>query len=84
MAVDEHGQVVDGDQLLGVIALDRLARGALPGGGLVVRVLSNGGLEQAVEAAGGRRRADARGRQVHPRRDAGRRARCSAARRAAT
>ena len=26
-------QVVDGDQLLGILALDRLARGALPGGG---------------------------------------------------
>ena len=29
------------------------ARGALPGGGLVVSVLSNGGLQTAVEAAGG-------------------------------
>ena len=30
VAVDERGQVVDGDQLIGIIALDRLARGALP------------------------------------------------------
>lgn len=53
IAVDEHGAVVDGDQVLGVLALDRLERGVLPGGGLVVSVLSNGGLQQAVEAAGG-------------------------------
>jgi phosphoglucosamine mutase len=36
-----------------VLALERLSRGALPGGGLVVSVLSNGGLQQAVERAGG-------------------------------
>jgi phosphoglucosamine mutase len=53
VVVDRHGQVVDGDQLLGVCALDRLARGALPGGILVVTVLSNGGLEAALRAAGG-------------------------------
>jgi phosphoglucosamine mutase len=54
VVVDRHGHVVDGDQLLGVCALDRLARGALPGGILVVTVLSNGGLEAALSAAGGR------------------------------
>jgi len=54
VVVDRRGLVVDGDRLLGVCALDRLARGALPGGILVVTVLSNGGLEQALGAAGGR------------------------------
>ena len=53
IAVDAAGRVVDGDQVLGILALDRLSRGALPGGGLVVSVLSNGGLQAAVEAAGG-------------------------------
>jgi phosphoglucosamine mutase len=53
IAVDAAGQVVDGDRILGILALDRLSRGALPGGGLVVSVLSNGGLQAAVEAAGG-------------------------------
>ena len=52
IAVDATGQVVDGDQVLGILALDRLARGALPGG-LVVSILSNGGLQSVVEAAGG-------------------------------
>jgi phosphoglucosamine mutase len=54
IAVDRGGEVVDGDRILGILALDRLARGALPGGVVVVSVLSNGGLAAAVEAAGGR------------------------------
>ncbi len=53
VVVDRAGQVVDGDQLLGICALDRMARGALAGGILVVTVLSNGGLEAALVAAGG-------------------------------
>ncbi len=53
IAVDAGGAVVDGDQILGILALDRLERGALPNGGLVVSVLSNGGLQSVVEAAGG-------------------------------
>jgi phosphoglucosamine mutase len=53
IAVDAAGRVVDGDQILGILALDRLSRDALPGGGLVVSVLSNGGLQEVVEAAGG-------------------------------
>jgi phosphoglucosamine mutase len=53
IAVDAAGRVVDGDQVLGVLALDRLERGALPEGALVVSVLSNGGLQTVVEAAGG-------------------------------
>jgi phosphoglucosamine mutase len=53
IAVDASGTVVDGDQVLGVLALDRLERGVLPNGALVVSVLSNGGLQRCVEEAGG-------------------------------
>ncbi len=58
VAVDGSGAVVDGDRILGVLALERLARpGADPAdpgtGTLVVSVLSNGGLQRAVEEAGG-------------------------------
>ena len=53
IAVDATGRVVDGDQVLGVLALERLAHGTLAGDGLVVSILSNGGLQAAVEAAGG-------------------------------
>ncbi|HEX5823446.1 MAG TPA: phosphoglucosamine mutase [Candidatus Limnocylindrales bacterium] len=53
IAVDASGTIVDGDQVLGILALDRLDRGVLPEGALVVSVLSNGGLQAAIEAAGG-------------------------------
>jgi phosphoglucosamine mutase len=53
IAVDATGRIVDGDQVLGILALDRLEHGRLPEGALVVSVLSNGGLQAAVEAAGG-------------------------------
>jgi phosphoglucosamine mutase len=53
IAVDAAGEIVDGDQVLGILALDRLGRGVLPEGALVVSVLSNGGLQAAVEGAGG-------------------------------
>ncbi len=53
IAVDAAGVVVDGDQVLGLLALERLGRDALAGRTLVVSVLSNGGLQRAVAAAGG-------------------------------
>jgi phosphoglucosamine mutase len=53
IAVDSAGHPVDGDAVLGVLALDRLARNCLPHGALVVSVLSNGGLQKVVEEAGG-------------------------------
>jgi phosphoglucosamine mutase len=53
IAVDSSGTIVDGDQVLGILALDRLERGVLAEGALVVSVLSNGGLQQVIEGAGG-------------------------------
>ena len=53
IAVDERGQLVDGDALMGICALERLARGTLRNSVLVATVMSNGGLERAVQAAGG-------------------------------
>jgi phosphoglucosamine mutase len=53
IAVDANGCVVDGDAVLGILALDRLGRDSLPNGALVVSVLSNGGLQKVVEEAGG-------------------------------
>jgi phosphoglucosamine mutase len=54
IAVSEAGEVVDGDGLMGICALQRLAAGTLPESTLVVSVMSNDGLVRAVEAAGGR------------------------------
>ena len=54
IAVDERGAIVDGDGVMGICALARLAAGTLRNRILVTTVMSNGGLEQAIAAAGGR------------------------------
>ena len=43
---DEKGQIVDGDQIMALIAASWAARGALKGGGVVATVMSNLGLER--------------------------------------
>jgi phosphoglucosamine mutase len=53
IAVDERGQLVDGDAVMGIVALERLSGGTLRNSVLVATVMSNGGLERAVRAAGG-------------------------------
>ena len=52
VAVDGAGNLVDGDQIIAVCALDRRRRGALPGPGVVVTVMANGGLCSALAAEG--------------------------------
>jgi phosphoglucosamine mutase len=54
IAIDERGTIVDGDGMMGICALARLATGTLRNGILVTTVMSNGGLEHAIAAAGGR------------------------------
>ena len=49
---DEKGEVVDGDQIMALIALDWARRGQLKGGGVVATVMSNLGLERALNAEG--------------------------------
>jgi phosphoglucosamine mutase len=49
---DEKGQLVDGDQLMALIALGMERRGELKGGAVVATVMSNLGLERRLEAAG--------------------------------
>jgi phosphoglucosamine mutase len=53
IAVDERGTLVDGDAIMGIVALERLAAGTLRNGLLVTTVMTNGGLERAVTQAGG-------------------------------
>ena len=50
--VDERGQVIDGDQLMAVIAESWLRQGRLAKGGLVATVMSNLGLERYVNELG--------------------------------
>jgi phosphoglucosamine mutase len=49
---DEKGQLVDGDQLMALIALGLHARGALKGGAVIATVMSNLGLERKLGEAG--------------------------------
>ena len=50
--VDEKGQVVDGDQIMALIASAWAERGLLKGGGVVATVMSNLGLERFLNAKG--------------------------------
>jgi phosphoglucosamine mutase len=52
IVVDEHGELVDGDQLMALIALSQKERGSLRGDGIVATVMSNLGLERKLAEAG--------------------------------
>jgi len=52
IASDHTGRLVDGDAIMGIVALDRAARGQLPGNLLVATVMTNLGLEVALRSAG--------------------------------
>ena len=49
---DERGQLIDGDQVLALIAESWAADGRLRGGGVVATVMSNLGLERLLESRG--------------------------------
>ncbi|QIK79605.1 phosphoglucosamine mutase [Sphingomonas piscis] len=64
IVVDEKGQLVDGDQLMALIAIDYRRRGVLRGD-LVATVMSNLGLERRLKAEGiGMKRAQVGDRYV--------------------
>jgi phosphoglucosamine mutase len=50
---DELGEIVDGDEILAMTALDALQRGTLAGRILVATVMSNFGLDECIAAACG-------------------------------
>ena len=52
IVADEHGNVVDGDQIMAVIAERWASTGELAGGGVVATVMSNLGLERHLDARG--------------------------------
>ncbi|MFN0092645.1 MAG: phosphoglucosamine mutase [Acidimicrobiales bacterium] len=49
LAVDAAGELIDGDQLIGMCALDRRRRGALPDATVVVTVMANLGFRLGME-----------------------------------
>lgn len=52
IVVDEAGRVVDGDQIMALIATSQQAAGRLKGGAVVATVMSNLGLERFLAARG--------------------------------
>ena len=52
LAVDRNGAVVDGDELIALAALHLRAHDRLPGGGVVVTVMTNYGFHTAMRDAG--------------------------------
>ncbi len=51
---DENGNLIDGDDVMAMAALDALAQGTLSHNTLVATVMSNAGLDAAILAAGGK------------------------------
>ena len=52
IVVDEHGAVIDGDQIMALVAGSWAAGGRLAGGGVVATVMSNLGLERHLASLG--------------------------------
>ncbi len=52
LAVDRDGVVVDGDELIALVAVHLRERGNLPGNGVVVTVMTNYGFHTAMAVAG--------------------------------
>ncbi len=52
LCIDEKGELVNGDQILAICALDMLAEGRLTSRAVVATVMSNVGLEVAMRRAG--------------------------------
>lgn len=52
--IDEEGEKVDGDEVMAMVVEDAMERGALPGKTVVVTMMSNLGLDEAVKKLGGK------------------------------
>jgi phosphoglucosamine mutase len=52
LALDRHGTIVDGDELMALAALHLRGRGRLAGDGVAVTVMTNYGFHRAMEDAG--------------------------------
>ena len=52
ISCDEHGNIVDGDQAMGILALHMQKKGTLKNDTLVITVMSNLGLQKRLQRAG--------------------------------
>ena len=67
LMVDAAGDLVDGDQIIALCAVDRHRRGALAGGAVAVTVMTNLGFRLAMDEPGHRGRRDRGRRPLRPR-----------------
>jgi len=51
---DETGKLIDGDDIMAIAGLEMMARGSLAENTVVATVMSNAGLDAAIQAAGGK------------------------------
>jgi len=54
IAVDEKGNIVDGDQIMAICALNLIKKDQLPNKTVVTTLMSNIGFDRAIEKAGGK------------------------------
>lgn len=54
MTIDEKGNIVDGDQIMAICALNLLQKDQLPNKTVVTTLMSNLGFDQVIEQAGGK------------------------------
>ena len=54
LLADETGSVLDGDELMAIAGVDLIAQGRLAKDTVVATIMSNGGLEEALEKVGGK------------------------------
>jgi len=54
IAVDEKGNIVDGDQIMAICALNLIKKAQLPNKTVVTTLMSNIGFDRAIEKVGGR------------------------------
>jgi len=54
IAVDEKGNIIDGDQIMAICALNLIKKAQLPNKTVVTTLMSNIGFDRAIEKAGGK------------------------------
>ena len=54
IAIDEKGNIVDGDQIMAICALNLIKKAQLPNKTVVTTLMSNIGFDRAIEKAGGK------------------------------
>jgi len=54
IAVDEKGNIVDGDQIMAICALNLIKKAQLPNKTVITTLMSNIGFDRAIEKAGGK------------------------------